>query len=320
VGIDLPGEVTPRIDFRSQPATREESRFRHSGWAVRRDKTWEALKAAGWSDSKLDRFRECGAGLWLEWSDEAKDLRLRCNTCRDRWCLACGNERAGKVAANVATLIEARHARFVTLTRRHSAAPLRDQLDSLFACFLALRRRSWWKSHVVGGAAFLEVKISERTHAWHVHLHIVCESEYLPQRELSAEWLAVTNDSSIVDVRAVPQAGKVAAYVSKYVTKPADASVYNDRDRLIELILALRGRRLCTTFGTWRGHKLDDAEPSSVGWTAIGSLDRLLSDYREGSRDAARYLEAAARKWPALTSIIAGVGFAVHDVGPPVTF
>jgi len=162
--------------------------------------------------------------------------------------------------------------RFITLTRRHSHAPLADQIDALYEAFNKLRRRSAWKKNINGGAAFLEIKVSERTGLWHPHLHIIATGKYFPAHELSREWLAVTMDSSVVDIRAVTDAGHVAAYVTKYVTKPMSITLLQHPDKLDEALVAMRGRRLAMTFGTWRGIKLEDVEPGSEGWEKVGNI------------------------------------------------
>jgi hypothetical protein len=208
------------------------------------------------------------------------------------------------MAAVLKSFIQARRVRFVTLTRRHSHAPLRDQIDAVYSAFSALRRRKWWKEHVTGGAAFLEVKLSDRDGLWHPHLHIILEGKFLPQRELAAEWLAVTMDSSIVDVRDCPPSDhdRVASYVTKYVTKPASSEVFSDQEKLVEMMMAMKGRRLALTFASWRGLRLDDApDPEEkVEWIAVGSISNLASKARRGDEEATRWWFAALRKWPRL--------------------
>lgn len=54
------------------------------------------------------------------------------------------------------------------------------------------------------------------------HIHLIVDSEFIPQRELSQIWHTVTGDSFIVDIRKVnvgrsPKA--VAVYITKYLSK-----------------------------------------------------------------------------------------------------
>lgn len=292
-------------EYDTAPASAAEQQFRHSSWVILRHKTFAALNRCHVGDKRLDAFANCGGGAWLYVAKSGDDLTIKCNKCHDRWCLACGRERAGKISANLLAVMSARKNRFVTLTLRHNTTPLKDQLDRLYRCFTDLRRRAWWKEHVRGGAAFLEVKVS-KAGRWHPHLHLIVEGTYLPQKELSREWLAVTGDSSIVDVRAVDSDGSCAGYVTKYLTKPASSDVYADTDKLDEMICTLRGRRLCLTFGSWRGIVLEPKDADAVEWQPIGSLDSLRSRARDGDEEALRWIDAAARKWPIFSDLIRG--------------
>lgn len=291
-------------EFAIQPITAQESEFRHSSWAVLRSKTYEALKRVQTNSQRLDRFCNCGSGAWLYVSKTGDDLAMRCNKCKDRWCLACQRERAATITNALLSIMSARTCRFVTLTLRHSQTPLADQIDRLYRSFSTLRRRESWRENVKGGAGFLEVKIG-RDNLWHVHLHLILEGRWWDQREIASEWHAVTGDSSIVDVRKITDDGEAAGYVTKYVTKPAHSDVYHSPDRLDEMIVALRGRRLCMTFGTWRGIELEPDDASGIEWQPIGSLDSLRSKAADGDPDALRWMYAAARKWPLFSAWLA---------------
>src|SRR5205085_12174463 len=102
------------------------------------------------------------------------------------------------------------------------------------------------------------------------------------------------------DVRAIGDADGTARYVTKYVTKPAHESVYADREKLDEMLLALRGRRLWTTFGGWRKWDLDAAPADAGEWHPIAPLADLATRAKSGDLDAQRWCAAAARKWPLL--------------------
>jgi hypothetical protein len=113
-----------------------------------------------------------------------------------------------------------------------------------------------------------------------VHLHCIIEGCWTEQSKLADEWFAVTGDSYIVDIRPVPEAAARAAYVCKYVSKPCSKDVYDNPDALDEMLLALAGRRMCLTFGTWRGTPLKPIAPSSEGWTLLCRLDALADRRR----------------------------------------
>lgn len=185
--------------------------------------------------------------------------------------------------------------RFLTLTLKHAQIPLCDQVHRIYRCFSNLRRQKIWKSHVVGGAAFLEIK-KGKDGAWHVHLHCLVEGIYFSHREISAAWLVATGDSYIVDVRSCDETGKVASYVAKYAAKPIDSITADDPNMLDEAITALRGRRLCFTFDSWRGLPLHPPKPTNEGWQALGRLEAIVEAARNGMEWAKTVLIQLQRK------------------------
>lgn len=289
----------PHPDFRSEPSTPEEETFRHSSWQPRRRKVWDSLQRCQRSTARLDRFAECGSGLWIGVSSETGDIALQSNCCHDRWCVPCQAAKAAVIAEQIELALYKKVSRFVTLTLRHSPTPLTDQIDRLYDSFTRLRHRAFWKANVLGGVASLEVKLG-RDGLWHVHLHLICEGKYLDQRQLSREWHAVTGDSSIVDVRLVRDGAIGARYLTKYVTKPASAEVYEAPEKLDEMVLALGGRRLCLTFGSWRGIKLLGDEEAPPPLVHKRSLHTLISEVRRGEPGAYGMWRAALAKWPGL--------------------
>lgn len=286
-----------------EPATREETEFRHGGWTVRRCQVWASLKRIGTRDANLTMFAQCGSSLWLKRNTEGTDVKLVCNKCHNRMCIPCGNDRAALITENLAQILDAKHTRFMTFTLRHSQTPLRDQLHRLRHSFNMLRRHKSWKESVRGGAAFLEVKISEKDGMWHPHLHLMVEGQFWDQREISREWHCVTGDSSIVHIKAMDDVAAMARYVTKYVTKPASKEIFCDAEKLDEFICAMKGQRLCFTFGSWRGLKLEEVPDDNVTWISVGNVSYLKSKATDGDEDAKRWIGVASRKWPLLAKM-----------------
>jgi hypothetical protein len=282
----------------TEAITEEESTFRHSGWAVRRAQIWNSFTRCNVTARRTDRFANCGSGLWLQKNEDATELHLSCNKCHDRWCIPCQNERAALIREKIAQHLSNRHVRMMTLTLRASQTPLRDQIARLYRSLTNFRRRESWKAHVTGGCAFLEAKIGEQSGLWHVHLHLLLEGSFWDQREISHEWHCVTGDSSIVHIGRRGDRESMAHYVTKYVTKPADSSVYAVNAMLDELMIAMRGVRLALPFGTWRHLRLSEKPKCDVKWISINSVDYLRSMARDGDPEAIRWLAAASRKWP----------------------
>lgn len=179
-----------------------------------------------------------------------------------------------------------------------------------------LRQRQLWKSNVVGGAAFIEMKLGANSKAWHVHLHCIIEGTWLDQKALSSAWHAVTGDSYVVDIRPIQSAPGAAAYVAKYATKPCTNEVIRSKTHIDEMIVSTRGRRLWQCFGSWRGFAVDDELPVKAGRRRLGAIAQLARAAAQGEAEAIRWFEAASRKWPALAQ------FAAHPTsddfdGPP---
>ena len=287
-----PEERTSPLDESSWPA-----RFRHAGWAPIRRRVWNALVATNQTHSRLSAFATCGIGSWVQRSDVDPTIhRVRTSCCHDRLCTPCANARAFRLKTALMAKLSGKATTFITLTLAHSKDDLTAMVDALYAGFRALRLHPLWKRSVTGGAAFLEIKWSDRARHWHPHLHIVCESSYMDQGKLSAAWLSVTDDSYIVDIRRVRDDAVSASYVTKYASKPLNASFMHDAALLEQAVLAMKSRRLCTCFGTWYGTPLDleddeifaregDLHAVAVhdgNWTNLMPLSLLLERAAEG--------------------------------------
>lgn len=264
--------------------------FRHSGWRHNRELVYDALKRTVQSVSRIMAFTSCGHRAYVYRSLEPPyHYRLAGSSCRDRFCVPCAKDRSRCLATNVLQALNGSPSRFVTLTLKQVDRPLTDSLDHLYDSFRRLRQRTFWKGHVTGGCGFLEVKHSPSLGTWNVHLHAIVHGRYLPQQTLSAEWLKVTGDSMITDVRFVKDEGKVGRYVTKYVSKPLNSTFLNRSSLLDEVILATRNRRLALTFGDWRGMPLT-ATPDTGEWVCLGSFDEIVYSALRGDADASEAL------------------------------
>ena len=273
----LPDEELPQAEWQCIPLSKEESSFWFSGCRHERKCVYEALILSG-NRKALHRFVNCGGRTRVFVQGRIGDqftFRVVAFGCHNRYCPRCARNRSSNIGRNVKRLLRGNdgNLKFVTLTLRHNKTDLRDQLKRLNSCFNNMKRRDWWKSHVTGGMMFIEVKLS-RAKQWHVHAHIIADAKYMPQHELSKEWLAVTGDSPIVDVRLIKNADAAASYVAKYGSKSFDAGLIHQPESLAKVMTALKGSRLCTTFGTWRGKKLTspDKNEDDGEWQDLGDL------------------------------------------------
>lgn len=302
------------IDWATQPITLSESIFRHSSWALRRKLVFESLKRTGVGRRRLTSFADCGSCSTCEKTTD--EVRIRGSSCKHALCEPCRQERAAKIRATLHVLCLERQIRFLTLTIKHNATPLIDQIDRLYRSFSTFRRRKSWLANVTGGAAFLEIKLDKERNLWHPHLHILIEGRFWDTREISAEWLAVTGDSFIVDITRPREINDVCAYAVGYCTKTIHPSVFLVPDKLDEAQVALRGRRMCLTFGSWRGTPLEPDESDDRVWITLGSIDTVLRRAAEGIQACVDWLVAAQRRYPSM-QLLQLPDLPPTDTGPP---
>ena len=271
------------VEYSLQPISQLELNFRHSFWQNDREKVQRAFMELTLSRSRQERFACCGSAARVQVSTDGQDARVVSNKCHDRFCKACGGERQRLITQNVLTFCTGKALRFITLTLKHNNERLERQITRLYACLNRLRERRSWKDRVHGGAVFMEFKPAKDRDEWHPHLHLIVESDFFPQSLLSSEWLAVTGDSSIVDIRYVYDQTTAISYVAKYAAKPLDGALFHRPEMLKEAILALQGRRACTTFGTWRGLKLEEVPEDTREWKDVGTIEDVRRRAMQGS-------------------------------------
>jgi hypothetical protein len=257
-------------------ATPHEITFRHACWADQRRRVRQALTAAGTGRSSLDAFDHCGSDASVYYCKEESTFKVAANYCHNRHCQPCMRAKGLLLAKNLQKIVQdkpGKQYRFITLTLRHTTDPLETQLDRLNTCFKKLRNSVCWKSSQDGGAAMVECKYNRETGEWHPHLHIVAEGRWLAQADLATRWLEITGDSFKVDIRVIKSARDAAYYVAKYVSKGTNDDVWTSEHTAVEWIQAMRGRRTCATYGTWRGQKLLEHEADTRHWTYVDRLD-----------------------------------------------
>lgn len=274
---------------RASPA---ESAIIHRGWHASRVRIRSSLVRIGVPAARLARWDSCGSVAWVERDTHTGRVRLRCTRCKDRFCRTCSMRKRHQQIGRLLSLAESTpdRLRFLTLTLRHTQTPLPDQIDRLYECFRRLRQRAAWQEHVDAGVAVCEIKLG-KDGMWHVHLHCLIAGKYWSQREISAQWLAVTGDSAIVDIRALPTV-RAVAYVTKYVGKTVPSEVVHD-DRLLDAsVSALRSRRMVIVFGAWVGKLDDDSadERADEEWVGVDFLDRIAQRACAGSEYDIRIL------------------------------
>lgn len=270
---------------RPTPPTELESTFRHSFWAARRARVLQAIKSAGEPERRVDAFAACGSGALVLLDEETGHTRLAAHHCHDRFCEACQMARRHTIQRNLIPLVEEGRTLHIVLTQKSSDRDLAKSIKKLYADAAKLRRRPFWQNRVAGGSQTLEVTFNTDTREWHPHLHLLVRAEWLQLQDLSQEWLTVTGDSHRVHVSLVRSNASAVREVTKYLGKITHRSYEQDTDAMIEAVIALKGTRLITTFGIWRGKKLThiDKPPTPVIWKIWGTLEQLIALAQTGN-------------------------------------
>lgn len=227
--------------------------------------------------------------------------------CRDRLCPLCAAARSRQMADRIAKAVrEADSLRFVTLTFKHTDAPLREQLDRLYDAYRELRRSPEWKRHVYGSVATIEVKRSEDGTAWHPHLHVLTDGVFWDQSDLARVWKRITGDSPIVWISAVPHRKKIIAYVAKYAGKPADMHGW-EPGWIREYAHAVHRRRMLITAGNLH-NKASDEDADDESGRVVGERIPLHAIERRsvfGCKNASVVLASLASQSAAYQSSLA---------------
>jgi len=270
--------------------------FRHTGWHRVRCLVADSLYRTGQTAARRSNFWDCGSHAYvLQSEDDPTRFRVAGSNCRDRFCLPCARERSRVITGNILTYIDGKEVRFLTLTVKNDGLDLADTLHKLYQSFAKLRRRRKFARRVWGGVAFLELKWSTRGERWHPHLHCLISGTWIDKREVSTMWRQATGDSYIIDIQRPKTSEDVARYVTKYASKPFNNTFANRPRLLDEAIAAMAGRKLCLTWGTWRGLKLTDTHLES-GWTHYDTLQSVLHRAMNGEVVAQQIVKSLTGK------------------------
>lgn len=228
--------------------------------------------------ARLTLLHSCRKYAWFARSNDTGRVHVCSNSCRQRWCPICSSGRANYITHSVMEwLVGIKHPRFLTLTLKHTNAPLDQQIDQIYRHFRALRKDKQFRSYVRGGIWFFQVVLSKHKDQWHPHIHCLINGKYMPHEWISRKWLRITKTSNIVDIRAVNDKKKAAEYVARYCARPAKLSNYPLSLR-VEIFESLHGRRLSGAWGTAKGISLSPPKfVQAEKYTQLGSWSTIHS-------------------------------------------
>lgn len=277
--------------------------FEHRGWDRDRRRVYAAMCRTGQPAARRHAFANCRDHVHVFRDSSSGEVALVPETCKDRFCLPCGQIRSHRIAEALEVRMKpaADKLLFVTLTvRGKPEQSLQSRVDALRDAWKALRRLDGWRDSVRGGALCLEVKWSATSGGhWHPHYHLIVEGDWIDKAWLSAAWRAVTGDSDQVDVQRIKDPRQALGYVTKYASKPLDGSFLRRRDLLDEAMRTLKGVRLCSLFGSWYGTPLREEfehEETEVltTWVYEGTTRDLGCRAERGDREARLLLARVA--------------------------
>lgn len=210
---------------------------------------------------RTSELRNCRTDAWLAVKRSDRRVIVLATSCQLRWCPICSKVKATRIAEGVTRWLRKHpHPKLLTLTLKHSADTLDQQITRLYACFRNLRQTKYIRKKIRGGVWFFQVKWSKKLQQWHPHLHCLLDAEYMPHDILLKHWLRITGDSTIIDIRVIRKASVAAEHVARYATRPAILSSMPEPQR-IELVDALHGRRLHGRWGTGNEIKYEKPDP-----------------------------------------------------------
>lgn len=274
------------------------------------------------------RIGECGNYLVFNHYYTIDDVRLsKASFCmKHLLCPLCAIRRGAKQVQAYLEKLEHLNAEnprlkpyLLTLTVKngHDLLERFEHLSNSVKKLLVKRRdalRGKWSSQLskaLGGVFSYEFTHSK--HGWHPHVHMVilCDQDdpiifnqaKAKQSDLSKEWLSITGDSFIVDVRPIsgnPVDGFLEVF--KYALKFSDLTPQEN----LAAYLTLKGRRLTGSFGLFWGVQVPETMTDDLldelpyielfyNYTASGYS---LSGTREGTASAEGFTRKRKRSKP----------------------
>jgi len=265
-GSDHDGNITKKIERYSRARERAVNIISHVEQEFQKS-------GSPYLESIRDGLVECGNYLHFRHYPTKDQTRLfNANFCKKHlFCPLCAIRRASKSLSSYLERYKVIRAEnpslvpyMVTLTVKNGD-DLNERYNHLANCvkkITANRTRARTSKRVSHKSEFAKIEaavgsyeFTNKGNGWHPHVHIIALVEpqsTIDAETLSKEWLKMTGDSYIVDVRPIgnpedPISGFVEVF--KYALKFSDLSYQQQ----IHAALTLKSRRLLFSIGLFRG-------------------------------------------------------------------
>jgi hypothetical protein len=268
-------------------------RFAH---ALEERRRWLALiNTAEPSFAVRERFKQCGSQARLSYSPSQQRYYVQASSCRNRFCPACRVRRQLAIRDSLARYFvnhPAREWQFITLTMKHTSAPLALQLAWLQRCFKTLRSDPVWSNNVTHGFAVLEITRNAKENQWHPHLHILGHVRFLDWSRLRSAWSRITHGSNVIDCQRIHRESDAVRYMLAYLGKPPADSVLHNDAAMIELYRSLHSQHLLIRFGKPPIKPPPAVKPSlPLDLVYLGSVETMIDDAMNGDERMRLHLE-----------------------------
>ncbi len=249
----------------------------HPGEALA-SKQFYAIADGDFSTTKVDKLLDCRSRAWFIRHSDTGMVRIASKQCRLRWCFHCSEARQQFITQAVLPWYQkAKKPRLLTVTLKHTQAPLDEQIDFLYKSFAKLRNRKICKDAIRGGIWFFQVTYNQKTGEWHPHIHALLDAEYMLHATLESNWYNITGDSTIIHIRNVNNPEKTLSHNARYAARPS-ALLKIPKSLWKELFYAFDGRRICGTWGDARKISLRPSKPEdSAKWQDIGGFRHVIA-------------------------------------------
>jgi hypothetical protein len=206
-------------------------------------------------------------------------------TCEFRLCPDCGRRRSRKLQNKYLPMMRGfmLHHKVtpvhLVLTQTHRKETRKQSAKRIKDSFTRLQRRGFWKQYFKGGTWSLEFT-KDKNGLHHTHLHIVgFRRKFFDIELLRSEWLAVTGDSHVLNLKPIQDIAAGLREVVKYVSKPLDIRRFGAAD--LKEFIGLKNMRMFGTFGEFRDFCKSFDQSDNDG-DEVSELESLARDLTEG--------------------------------------